>query len=296
MRSPAASSLPPATVDAFLQRASTEFPGLSRQLKSIAQYVERHRDHLGLEKIQDVAARCEVQPSAVVRFAKHFGYSGYSDLQRVFRDGMTQRIAPSRNYQARIRKVVESAQGTLSAADIAYEFVGGTIAGLQELQRDLQASSLNDAVGLLARSPAVWIVGSRRAFPVAAYLAYAMQHTDKAVQLVSFVGAMHQGQLRSVREGEVLIAVSFAPYAAETLGAVEDAARQGAKVIAITDSRMSPLAAHADVSLIVHESSTFGFRALTNAMALAQGLFIALAYRLELSYAPTAARATAAAS
>jgi DNA-binding MurR/RpiR family transcriptional regulator len=258
----------------------------SRQLKAIARYVERHRDHLGLEKIQDVAARCEVQPSAVVRFAKHFGYSGYSDLQRIFRDGMTQRIAPSRSYQARIRKVVESAQGTLAPADIAHEFVGGTIAGLQELQRSLHAPTVNKAVELLAAAPAVWVVGSRRAYPVAAYIAYAMQHTDKAVQLVSFVGAMHQGQLRGVRRGEVMIAVSFAPYAPETVAAVEAAREQGARVIAITDSRMSPLAAHAAQAFIVHESSTFGFRALTNAMALAQSLFVALAYRLELSYAP----------
>jgi DNA-binding MurR/RpiR family transcriptional regulator len=286
----AAPAPPPATVDAFLQHASAEFPGLSRQLKAIARYVEQHRDHLGLEKIQDVAARCEVQPSAVVRFAKHFGYSGYTDLRRVFRDGMRARIAPSRSYQARIREVVAQARGALSPSDIAHEFVGGTIAGLQELQRDLSGPTVDDAVDLLAKARAVWIVGSRRAYPVAAYLAYALQHTDKPVQHVNFVGAMHQGQLRGVREGDVMVAVSFAPYAAETVTAVDDALGLGAGLIAITDSRMSPLARHAQAAFIVHESSTFGFRALTNAMALAQGLFVALAYRLELSYAPTVPR------
>lgn len=273
----------PETVDAFLRRASAEFPALSKQLKTIARYVERHRDHLGLEKIQDVAARCEVQPSAVVRFAKHFGYSGYSELQRVFRDGMRARIAPSRNYQARIRQVVEQARGALAPADIADQFIGGTIAGLQELQRDLPRPTLNRAVELLAKAPAVWVVGSRRAFPVASYLAYALQHTDKPVQLISFVGAMHEGQLRGLRPRDVLLAISFAPYAEETLSAAEAARQAGARLIAITDSRMSPLAARADAAFIVHESSTFGFRALTNAMALAQGLFVALAYRLELS-------------
>jgi DNA-binding MurR/RpiR family transcriptional regulator len=275
---------PPATVDAFLARASAEFGSLSRQLKVIARDVERHREHLGLEKIQDVATRCEVQPSAVVRFAQRFGYSGWSDLQRVFRDGMTRNIAPGRNYQARIRQVVRSANGALAPAEIAHEFVGGTIAGLQELQRSLPAKTLDAAVKLLAAAPAIWIVGSRRAFPVAAYLAYALQHTDKTVQLVSFLGAMQLGQLRGLHERDAMIAVSFAPYAPETLAAVEAAREQGARIIAITDSRMSPLATHATHSLIVHESSTFGFRALTNAMALAQGLFIALAYRLELHH------------
>ena len=41
----------------------------------------------------------------------------------------------------------------------------------------------------------------------------------------------------------------------------------------------------AAVTLLVSESSTFGFRSLTNTMALVQSLFIALAYRLELDVA-----------
>ena len=63
------------------------------------------------------------------------------------------------------------------------------------------------------------------------------------------------------------------------------AAARGARVLAITDSRMSPLAALSRATLVVRESSTFGFRSLTNTMCLAQSLFIALAYRTELLYA-----------
>lgn len=273
---------PTAAVDALLARIGAEFAGLSRQLKLIARHVEQHRDHLGLEKIQDVAQRCGVHPSAVVRFAKHFGFSGYSELQKVFRDGLSRQIAPARNYQARIREVMSQAEGRLSSADIAYEFIGGAIAGMQELQRDLHGSTLGDAVELLAHAPAVWVAGARRSFPVAAYLGYALQHTDKPVQLLTGVGAMQDGQLRALREHDVMIAVSFAPYAEETVRAAQVAAERSAPLIAITDSRMSPLAAEAAAALLVQESSTFGFRALTNAMALAQSLFIALAYRLEL--------------
>ncbi|GAA0757319.1 MurR/RpiR family transcriptional regulator [Ideonella azotifigens] len=275
-------------VHALLQRIAAEYPSLSKQLKQIAQHVEQHSDHLGLEKIQDVAARCGVQPSAVVRFAKHFGFSGYSELQKLFRDGIAAQIAPTRNYQARIREVIAQGQGRLSSADIAYEFIAGAIAGMNELQRDLHGSTLGDAVELLAQAPAIWVVGARRSFPVATYLAYALQHTDKPVQLVTGMGAMHEGQLRSLRRDDVMIAISFAPYAQETTQAAEAAAAQGARLIAITDSRMGPLAALALTTLVVNESSTFGFRGLTNVMALAQSLFIALAYRLELDYHPAA--------
>ena len=59
----------PTDVAAFLHRITAEYENLSRQLKLIARHVEAHRDHLGLEGIQDVAAQCGVQPSAVVRAA-----------------------------------------------------------------------------------------------------------------------------------------------------------------------------------------------------------------------------------
>ena len=291
-----ARAAPPAhggAVDALLERVSAEFDGLSRQLKLIARYVEQHRGHLGLEKIQDVAARSGVQPSAVVRFAKHFGFSGYTELQKIFRDGISQQIAPSHNYQARIRDVIDHAEGRLSSADIAAEFIGGAIAGMRELQRGVHGSALDDAVELLAHAPSIWVAGARRSFPAASYLTYALQHADRPIHLVTGVGGMHEGQLRGLREGDVMIAISYAPYAEETGLAVRLAVERGARLIAITDSRMSPLAGDAAVTLLVSESSTFGFRSLTNTMALAQSLFIALAYRLELDMPGTAAVAVA---
>lgn len=269
------------------------YDSLSRQLKQIARYVEQHRDQIGLDRIQDVAARCEVQPSAVIRFAKRFGFSGYSEMQKIFRDGIAQQIAPSRNYQVRIRRVIEQAQGRLSSADIADEFIGGSIAGMQDLKRDLHSSVFDDAVALLEATPAIWVVGCRRSFAVAAYLTYALQHTDKRVELLSGLGAMYEGSLRSVREGDVIVVISYTPYAQESLECARVALARGARLIAITDSQMSPLAATAAATLVVHESSTFGFRSLTNTMCLAQSLFIALAYRTELTSAPVDA-ATAA--
>jgi DNA-binding MurR/RpiR family transcriptional regulator len=142
-------------------------------------------------------------------------------------------------------------------------------------------------VELLADADALWVAGSRRSFAVAAYLDYALQHTGKPVHLVSALGSMHEGQLRGVRRGDVLIATSFAPYADETLTVVDAALAQSAKLVAITDSRMNPLARQASAVLLVQDHPTFGFRTLTSPMALAQSLFIALACRLELAHEPT---------
>lgn len=285
---------PPASVDRLLQLIAQEYDGLSRQLKAIARHIEAHREHLGLEGIQAMAAQCGVQPSAIVRFAKHFGLSGFSEMQRLFREGLAEQIAPGRAYSLRVRDMIEAGPEDLQPGQIADEFLKGGIAGMQQLRQALDPQAFSRAVELLADTQAIWIVGSRRSFPVAAYLEYALQHTDKRIGLFSALGSMQQGQIRSVRNGDVMIAISFMPYADETVQVAQQARQRNARLIAMTDSRMSPVAREADAALIVQDSATFGFRALTAAMGLAQSLFVALAYRLELSLRSSATPGSAA--
>ncbi len=271
-------------VEQLIKHISSDYEALSKQLKVIARHVEQHRDHIGLDGIQEVARQCNVQPSAVVRFAKHFGYSGFTEMQAIFREGISRQLAPSRNYKTRIRDIIESGTGSLSAVEIANEYLAGSLAGMQELQSSMHAPTFKKAVDLLAESDCIWIAASRRSFPIAVYLDYALQHTDKRIGLVSSMGSMQLGQMRSVRKNDVIVAISFSPYAEETISVAKLAVGRGAKLIAITDSRMSPLAKLAQVALIVQDNSTFGFRSLTSTMGLAQSLFIALAYTLELPY------------
>lgn len=275
---------PYTTVDRFLAAVQAGYDDLSRQLKIIARYVEKSRDRLALDGIQETARHCEVQPSAVVRFAKHFGFSGFSEMQALFRAGAEQQLAPNRDYQTRIRDLVSAETNPLSAAHIAHEMISGSIDSLQTLQRSLPDAHFDKAVALMLDAPALWVVAARRAFPVGAYLVYALQHTDKPVHWLQGLGHMQQGQLRALAPGDVLIAVSFEPYAQETLEVAQTALQRGARLLAITDSQFSPLAAQASVTLQVQDSATFGFRSLTSTLCLAQSLFLGLAYRLELAY------------
>ena len=162
--------MPGLAAEQLLEAIRTDFGSLSGQLKLIARYVEQHRDQIGLDRIQDVARHSGVQPSAVIRFAKRFGFSGYTEMQRIFRDGIARQISPSRTYQARIRSVIDAAQGRLTSADIADEFIAGSIAGMQEFKRDLHSPSFDDAVALLVDAPSIWVMGARRSFAVASYL------------------------------------------------------------------------------------------------------------------------------
>ena len=76
----------------------------------------------------------------------------------------------------------------------------------------------------------------------------------------------------------MLIAISFPPYAADTLQVCEQVRHSGAKRLAITDAFMSPVAKDADLVLEVNDAKLLGFRSLTSAMCLAQTLAMGLAF------------------
>lgn len=261
-------------------RIREALPQLSRQFEVIGQYVLHHADYLAGERIQDVARRCGVQPSAVVRFAKHFGLNGFLDLKLAFSDEPVS--SPRRDYRSRVRPLLDvNATSSMACAEVAFTCMDAACAGVQALQRGIRAEDLRDAITTLAQADVLWIAGARRSFPVAAYLAYALQGLSKPVQLVSFTGAMHEGQLRGLRSRDAVIAISFAPYAEETLHALHVARSVGAPVVSITDDLHSPVAAEARISLVAPDSTPLGFRELTNAMTLAHSLFVALAFQLE---------------
>lgn len=90
-------------------------------------------------------------------------------------------------------------------------------------------------------------------------------------------GGMFDEQLSRIRENDAVIAISFSPYANETLNVVTATAKAGVKHIAITDSQLSPLLAFSDVSFIVKEAQVSGFRSQCATMTLAQTIAVYLA-------------------
>jgi len=271
------------SVEELMQRITDAYDSLPRQLKSVATYIEQHRQSVMMDRTSDIASACGVHASAVVRFAQRFGFSGFSDLQAVFRQAYTGAGGSQQSYQQRIRKLIDEKAGEASGVSVAREFIAASRTGLDELEAGLDDEQFDAAVEMLSQAENIYVIGVRRSFAVASYIVYALQHTKKRVHLISGFGGMFREQVRSVKKGDVVVAISFAPYGKETQYCVRAAQHHGAKTLVITDSQLSPLARHASASLFVKEGSAFAFRSLTSTICLCQALFIALAYRLELN-------------
>ncbi|HET6437102.1 MAG TPA: MurR/RpiR family transcriptional regulator [Anaeromyxobacter sp.] len=275
-------SAPFDNVDDFLGAVASQYESLPKQLKAIAHHIETNRARMVVTRITDIARSCGVQPSAVTRFSQRFGFSGYSELQTLFRDAFSESTNPSTSYAKRIRGLLESRRQKTDAGGILRQLLLANQGAIEDFALHLDDRALKAAVALLHDADQVYLAGVRRSLAAATYLTYLLQHTSKRVHLVSGIGGTFAGQMRSIGRGDLLVAISFTPYARETRSCIRIAAARGAKILAITDSGMSPVARAATVQVLVKEASAFSFRSLTNTLCLCQGLFIALATRLEL--------------
>lgn len=271
---------PPRSPEALRNEIVRRYEQLSPRLKQVAKYVLENPNDVALQTLAVIATRAKVQPSTIVRFAKTFGYEGASDIQKLFRDEILN-LAPSASYSERIRQFGErsGAAGGRGAHQLMQEFADNNILALRHLKEVVRDADLERSLDLIETSRAVYIVGMRRSFPVAAYLAYALRHVDKRAYLIDGVAGMLVEQASIVEPDDLLIAISFHPYARETAEVAAAARARDARVIAISDSRLSPIAREADLCFEVKDAEVRQFRSLTASLCLAQTLAISYAYR-----------------
>ncbi len=259
---------PPATVAAFGDRLAAVTPALPRRLRQCADHVARNLDRIAVSTVADLASGAGVPPSAVIRFCQIMGFSGFSDMQRLFRAAFVPGLP---DYATRLDNL--KARGPGSPAALLAEFVDAGRASLAALTRGIDPAALDLATAVLAAARTVHVAGFRRAFPVAGYLAYVCEKLSIPALLHDGAGGLDHRH--ALRPGDALVAVSFAPWAAETRALADHAAAAGLPVVALTDRPDSPVAARAAAVLVVEEIDFGAFRSLSATIALALTLAVA---------------------
>ncbi|TAG12105.1 MAG: MurR/RpiR family transcriptional regulator, partial [Rhodobacterales bacterium] len=215
-----------------------------------------------------------VPPSAVMRFCQLLGFSGFAEVQRLFRSALPAGLP---DYATRLANLKAGPRGAPAA--LVAEFVDAGRQSLEALALDLNETTLEQAVSSLAAARVIHLAGLRRSFPVVAYLAYVFEKLEVAAQLHTGTGGV--SARAALRPGDVLLVVSFAPYSTETLALAQSARDLGLPVVALTDRRDSPLSRQADTVLTVTEVDFGAFRSLSATIALALSLAVAIAARRE---------------
>ena len=255
-------------------------PMLPKRLLQVADFAVDHPQEIAFARVSDLATQAGVQPSTFVRFAQTLGYAGFSDLQAVFRAHARQRWP---DYRERLETLAEAATANAPADPLRrlHGFVHASRVSLDHLEQTIEAEALEQAVDILANAHGLFLAGTRRVYPVVVYLLYALRKLGLRADILDNAGGNAARQAELLGPTDVVLAVSFTPYAAETLDLATIAARRGAPVVAITDSPFSPLIPVARCWLEVAETDHAGFRALSATLALATMLAVSVAERRE---------------
>jgi DNA-binding MurR/RpiR family transcriptional regulator len=253
--------------DSFDQLAAlvrARFPELSPQFQLGAAFLLDHPDEVAVLSMRKVAERAQVQPASLVRLAQQLGFPGWNELRGLFVARVRTRPEP---LASRARALVRtSARDTLARELLAAQRHNLDVTAAHN------ARTVIDAARLLRRAAHVHVAGFRSCYPVAFGLVYGYRLFRASVSLLGGEAGTLEMQLRTIGRDSATIVVSFAPYSAEAARVAEAALEKGSKLIAITDSAVSPIALNADKVLIfAHESPSF-FPSLVAATALAESL------------------------
>lgn len=252
-----------AGLDPLLEHMSAAIADMAPQVRKATAFVLDHPDEVGFATVRELAELAEVHPNTLVRMARVVGFKGFDDFRERFRNELRNRSP----FHARAVSL------QLMSSDERLPALYGEIAAvtLQNLERMFTGTSAAEMQAI-----ADHIVCSRRTYVIGVGANYALAHNFAylaGMALDNVVAVPGEGNVPMdgiVKAGsaDVVVAMTFAPYRVEVVEATEAARRQGARVVAITDSHGSPIAPGAD-HLILAPSDTPQFFPSTLAAAAA---------------------------
>lgn len=266
------SAQPPRDFEGLKELLIARRGDLPKRLVQVAAFALENPNEIAFGTVASVAAQARVQPSTLIRFAQTIGYAGFTDLQEVFRAQLKSRWP---DYRERLAAIPSSEDRYNAAGDLIEGFAASALASIERLRSSVVAADVERAAALLAGADILYLLGLRRAFPVTAYLAYALGKLGFRAVLVDQVAALGPEQLAGASRRDALIAVSFAPYTPATVELAAAAAGRKVPVITITDSALSPLSPSATIQFEVVEADYAGFRSMAASMSLAMALCVA---------------------
>ena len=251
------------------------YPDLSKRLQQVGRYVIDRQNDFAIETVATIADRSGVHASAVVRFAKEFGFDGANSMQRLFRE----KLIAERNvsdYKTRIRTASKSSDvgNDQEKPPISEQLVMASIDSMQRLANSDVDEFVRRVAEAISSAESVYIAGWRRSSAIAMYLAYALGRARKKNLLIDGRGGFHFDQIGQSDNSDLLIVTSFYPYAEESIAVAKHAKTNNTPIALISDSELSPIGSISDFKVLVQDPEVMGFRSLSSTFCIAQAVVI----------------------
>ena len=250
----------------YIKQSDAKF---SKSQKKIAEYITAHYDTAAFMTAAKLGKVVNVSESTVVRFASELGYEGYPEFQRALQELIKTRLTS-------VQKV-EIISSKIGYKDVLREVINSDIDKLRRTLDTISGESFENAVDMIANARTVYIMGARTCSSIASFIGVYLNLILNDVRIVNANSASDVfEQMYRINSEDVLIAISYPRYSLRTFNGVKFAAERNAKVIAITDSKVSPIVKAATCSLIARCDMSNFVDSLVAPLSLVNALIVAL--------------------
>ena len=239
----------------------------SKGQKLIANYILQSYDKAAFMTASKLGKTVNVSESTVVRFAAELGFDGYPSMQKTLQEMI-------RNKLTSIQRV-EVSNERIGNQDIMTMVMQSDIEKIRLTLDETDRSSFNEAVSAISSAKKIYILGVRSASVLADFISFYFRFMfDNLVSVDTTSISEVFEQILHISADDVFIGLSFPRYSKRTVKAMQFAKDRGAKVIAITDSKVSPLTKMADVSLLAKSDMASFVDSLVAPLSLVNALIV----------------------
>ncbi len=256
------------STDQILSRLADVYSDLSPKLRRAAEYVLNNPNEVGVQSMRQLAASAEITPNTLVRMARAIGFEGYKDFSEPFRERL---IKGGENFPDRARWL-QSLSETGSHGHLFSQMAAAGMANTEQLFSGTTADDLKRAADAIVEAETAYVLGVGSAYSLAHIFWYVGRMAMDNLMQVPRTGNIPIDDIARIGPKDVLLAVTVSPYRREVVHAVDLATRRKATVIAVTDSRASPIARLATQTFVIPTSTPQFFPSLGAGFQLMEAL------------------------
>ncbi|WP_055667774.1 MurR/RpiR family transcriptional regulator [Desnuesiella massiliensis] len=255
----------------LMRTIQVKFPRLSKGQKLIAEYILKHYDKAAFMTAAKLGTSVGVSESTVVRFANELGFSGYPKLQKALQELIKNKLTTVQR--------IELANDFISEENALKGVLKADMENIRATLEKINHKTFEDVVKNIFSAKKIYIIGLRSSTALAEFLGFYLNVILDNVKVVGYGISDIFEQMINVGEGDLVIGIGFPRYATRTIEALSFAQSRNAKVVAITDSLLSPLASKADYSLIAQSNMASFVDSLVAPLSVINALIIAVGLR-----------------
>lgn len=252
----------------------------SKGQKQISSFILAHYDKAAYMTAAKLGALVGVSESTVVRFANELGFAGYPELQHSLQEMIRSKLTTIQRIEITNDRIGES--------DLLEKVLNSDIDKIKHTLEEIDRTSFENAVDDLIGADMIYIIGMRSSSSLASFMYHYLNLVFPHVRLVRTTsGSEIFEQLLRINDKDAIVGISFPRYSKRIINALGYAKKQGAKVISITDSATSPIAANADDLLLAKSDMASFVDSLVAPLSIINALIVAIGRKKQDEIAET---------